>query len=629
MAETKLAAWGPAATGVAWAKGCRRGAAVAVAAVVVLAVVGGAPAMAAPTPQWSITTGLTDLQTGRCLDSNAAGSVYTNPCQVPGNHYQDWVESFSAQPSGQGSFSYQNVATGRCLDSNAAGHLYTLPCQPPGNPYQDWDSSGTRFLDHATGRCLDSNQAGNTYTLPCNGGNFQNWKATTTQSTTNTGLMDLQTGRCLDSNASGNVYTNPCQVPGNHYQDWAETFWGAPSGPGGFFSFRDVATGRCLDSNAAGNLYTVPCQPPGNPYQDWDFSGTRFLDHATGRCLDSNQAGSAYTLPCNGGNFQNWTPVTGPAPAPQPPAEAPRLPRYVALGDSYSSGQGASGAATSAYLPKVPASPGLPEIPANCLRSSNAYAMLLARGLQGRYQFDESRDFVACAGAQAARIGGVPSLYDQVEHLGSDVGLITLGVGGDDAGWVGVLTQCGQEIAGKAVTLPPIDAAMLRRHATTHAESACQSIISNGLNNAENKLNYRLPRLYRAIRKAAPNATVIVVGYPQILSASAESFACYHALDLKPAAANFDSATNKLDTLIEGWAHWAGFGFVDPRAEFGNHGVCAPPGDTAWIGGMLPNQLFGPPITSFHPNQLGQAGFANAIAAAYPNIFGRGITLSG
>jgi hypothetical protein len=169
-------------------------AAATAAAVVAVAVAGTMPALAAPAASAGISSILKsppilwspqDAQTGRCLDSNAAGNVYTSPCQAPGNSYQDWIRTAYQVPLPGFydviSYSLEDAGTGRCLDSNANGNLYTSPCQAPGNPYQDWVLNGAlipgsrSLLDGVTGLCLDSNANGNAYTLPCNGGNFQNW----------------------------------------------------------------------------------------------------------------------------------------------------------------------------------------------------------------------------------------------------------------------------------------------------------------------------------------------------------------------------------------------------------------------------------------------------------------------
>ena len=96
---------------------------------------------------------------GYCLDGNSAGSVYVNPCQVPGNKYQDWNwtkwQAYSPYSGYYYFYSIHSQATGRCLDSNAAGDVYTNPCQAPGNAYQDWywgpgHTSGAMFTDVAT-----------------------------------------------------------------------------------------------------------------------------------------------------------------------------------------------------------------------------------------------------------------------------------------------------------------------------------------------------------------------------------------------------------------------------------------------------------------------------------------------
>ncbi len=101
-----------------------------------------------------------------CLDGNAQGHVYLNPCQVPGNKYQDWNwTEWKAYSPYQGYYYFYSIhdqQTGRCLDSNAAGAVYTNPCQAPGNAYQDWywgpgDSGWSgyaKFTDVATGRPL-------------------------------------------------------------------------------------------------------------------------------------------------------------------------------------------------------------------------------------------------------------------------------------------------------------------------------------------------------------------------------------------------------------------------------------------------------------------------------------------
>lgn len=181
----------------AWLKGRWCAAALTAGVVVTLTVTGSTPAIAAPANpaapavtavnaglKTTYYTGLINAETGRCLDSNLAGNVYTNPCQYPGNPYQDWQASIWLVVTHPGVthqfFSFRDYATDRCLDSNAAGNLYTLPCQAPGNPYQTWWPADQNLLslnvyDGATSRCLDSNSAGNAYTLPCNGGPFQEW----------------------------------------------------------------------------------------------------------------------------------------------------------------------------------------------------------------------------------------------------------------------------------------------------------------------------------------------------------------------------------------------------------------------------------------------------------------------
>jgi Ricin-type beta-trefoil lectin domain len=117
-----------------------------------------------------------DYQTSLCLDSNYAGSVYTNPCYAGGDTYQNWefyIGTYSAN--------FQDQQTGLCLDSNYAAAVYTDACDS-NDTYQNWtgggEGPGVTIQDYQTGLCLDSNDAEAVYTYACNWNDtYQNWNS--------------------------------------------------------------------------------------------------------------------------------------------------------------------------------------------------------------------------------------------------------------------------------------------------------------------------------------------------------------------------------------------------------------------------------------------------------------------
>ena len=191
------------------------------------------------------------------------------------------------------------------------------------------------------------------------------------------------------------------------------------------------------------------------------------------------------------------------------------------------------------------------------------------------------------------------------------MGLITVGIGGNDAGWINVVKDC------------QIDAVT---HPNPGTGKGCKAIIVDHFNEALPELRRRLSEAYAQIRAKAQHATVIVVGYPAIFEDSWRSVGCATVGALsRGARADLREAAAKLDDTIKSVVEDAGpgFRFVDTRAAFEDHRICSPDGHD-WIHGLTLDGSKLPPLgpDTFHPNAAGQAGLADAIAAANPDLFG-------
>jgi lysophospholipase L1-like esterase len=231
---------------------------------------------------------------------------------------------------------------------------------------------------------------------------------------------------------------------------------------------------------------------------------------------------------------------------------------YVALGDSYSSGVG-----TRTYYNDG----------TSCERSPYAYGPIIAA------KYGYAFTFEACSGAKTTDVNST-----QLGPLSSSTNLVTETIGGNDAGFSTVIEDC----AGWYFN--------------------CQSAIDNANAFIQNQLPALLNTNYSDIRSHAPNAHVVILGYPHLFTSNGatcnfDALTSQHEIELNQTA-------DLLDGVISNQAKVHGFTFVDPRSAFNSHEICS---SSEWLNG-----LSNPVSESFHPNISGQANFATEIEAVLP-----------
>jgi lysophospholipase L1-like esterase len=235
------------------------------------------------------------------------------------------------------------------------------------------------------------------------------------------------------------------------------------------------------------------------------------------------------------------------------PASAATAVEYAALGDSYSSGVG-----TGDYYSNS----------GSCDRSPESYAALWDAA-----HSVSSFDFAACSGAKTTDV-----LNSQLGGLSASTNLITMNIGGNDAGFSSVMTTCIED--------------------TIFGDSGCLNAVNNAETFVKNNLPGLLDTLYAKIKSDAPSARVIIVGYPEFYQVPGS---CSVGLDNTERSA-INGGADLLDSTINTEAGKYGFTFADVRSAFSQHEICS---SSAWI-----NSVDWTNITeSYHPKA---AGYSNA-----------------
>jgi lysophospholipase L1-like esterase len=230
--------------------------------------------------------------------------------------------------------------------------------------------------------------------------------------------------------------------------------------------------------------------------------------------------------------------------------------------------------------------------------------------------------FVACSGATTANVGvpgvgvaeaqypqspaGVHGGQTQFQNLsdfalGGMPDLITIGIGGNDAGFVNIIKAC---IFGTC-TDPDVSSRIL---ATINGSTY-------------NKVRLTLAGLRSfAIPPALPIATVVVFGYPSIIDDPAQ--ACIPRIGPDEMAWLKNVVLPALNDTIKDAATAAGVAYADITQATVGHGVCS--GDGRWINpGRWGDDEFVIGNESMHPNQSAHDAIAQFFIDHYTDGAGR------
>lgn len=266
---------------------------------------------------------------------------------------------------------------------------------------------------------------------------------------------------------------------------------------------------------------------------------------------------------CGGGSGGTVAAITNGSPA-----------RYVALGDSYSSGHGT--------VPKPDTS--------RCSRTQYAYPELW---IQKHAVADFT--FVACQGAVMANVTDTAQTAQgetqpQIAAISSATNMVTITIGGNDTGFADIATSCAEsEIFNR----------------DTKACMAKVQQISDIV--AGTAFAGNLLKTYRAVRAAAsPDARIFVLGYPQFYYLPQDAIG-------PKTRAQVDALMLAMDAVIRTAADTAGVTYVDVDSYFTGHGAGKQNPNAQWINDITFSDIH----VSLHPNIDGHAlGDLPALEAA-------------
>ena len=255
---------------------------------------------------------------------------------------------------------------------------------------------------------------------------------------------------------------------------------------------------------------------------------------------------------------------------------------YVSLGDSYTA------------APLVPNPTGSPIL---CGRSTNNYPSDVTRALSPSSFTDAS-----CSSATTVDLtqsqsleGGLQTAPPQFNALKANDALVTVGIGGNDAGLISVAEECA-----KLDIIRPTGTACKNHYASSSGDPNVAAVNATGS---------KVAAVIQGIHARAPRSEVMVVGYPDGLPTNGSS--CWPLVPISAGDITyFDGLETSLNAVLKSAALANNAKYVDTFTSSVGHDACKASG-TAWVNGIIPTSAAFP----LHPNKAGEQNMANQVLA--------------
>lgn len=309
--------------------------------------------------------------------------------------------------------------------------------------------------------------------------------------------------------------------------------------------------------------------------------------------------------------------------------------QVVAMGDSYSSGEGASANGGDDYYPESDYyDASQPDTEDKCHRSKYAWSRqaTLPGYTKSIGAMADDRDaamdyhFIACSGARHFNIlnQGQSSELPQIQqgYLDQNTTLVTLSIGGNDARFADIVQECITALTvcnNNSIDAVDPDTGQKNGQKTGSLEDWAPTWLHD-------QIRPRLASMLGALHQKAPNAKIVLMGYPKLLE---KDGSCVIGIGTEEApwlngmadtlAAEMQGAVNDANT-----AYSAKAVFSDPRDEFAGKAICGDPEDVNGIvlsghskadnrdWDWLPGNV-APSMKSFHPKIAGARLYADSL----------------